>query len=89
MAYLRPCLVLYTYLLTFVTNLGEKLHLASAMKIIMLYRISEFFSQRIRRERFCFAYGGFVSVTKRIRGQSYTYDFSKFHRKEIIKKCLI
>ena len=71
-------LVIHTYLLSFNENFGGKLHFTSDMNVTILlmwyqtilnFRI---FSQMIRRGSFCFAYGGFVSLTLRIRSLSYT-----------------
>ena len=75
----------YTYLLNLFANLGEKMHFTSAMKFTMLFNVisdytefEEFCSQRIGLGKFGFAYGGFVSLTLRIRGQSNTSYFSNF-----------
>ena len=70
--------VLNTFLLSFMGNIREKLHSTSSMNITMLL---------MGHRSLCFAYGGFVSVTLRIRGLSYTKEFSKFHRYEIINNA--
>ena len=87
-------LVPYTNLLSSTANLTEKLHLSSCVDIAMLlmwcltiqsFRV--FISQIIGRGSFCFVYGDFVLLRLRIRGLPYNWNFSKFHRYEIIENA--